>query len=895
MKQRFERNKRITIKLISMICLSIILAFLVPKGTFSATQTNSAPQFYGTTSITIKVGDTLDLKNSFYRIFAKDPEDGELTKDIKVTNNTVNTAQQGSYEISYEVSDSDNNTVSITVPVNVISEGERKIQRTLYTLPKISHMNNTEFYRGNEQDKQDLGIYIPADASVIVKQVNDTGKNLEVQFLNDDVLKENTNIYTFEDDSKEEEEIKFTNEKSFDSVPFVKTLYDTKGVTPVIEITLNDSVKPLDYYTYGDSMEEFKNQWNISKNEFAVLEGNRVTFLVPYNDLEDLGKSKKTDNSSDYQNDTFNSIDDLLTYYDELIEEYDEWIGLSYNPSKTTDQNIKTKFFIKANINGRGYAAYNYANYTYRTAYSLDTFLHNAYDGWAPLHEIGHGYQGSLKTKILALEEVSNNILAYYYQKENLQGSWFGNIEDMDKEIMQNVREKEESYLVRNGNENQGTENVDIYHLRLYGYINLLNKIGAKKSMAGLYSYYREEVNNASVFVQSINKAPDVFSIGFSNSSGYNVIPYFKEWKLKLDKNTENEIYSKDYPIVYFLRDLVKDDAQAEAIKKELNLEGIYSLVSNEDISAYNLKGNVNINLSIEEFNNLKGYDILLKSGGDVIKQVSVTSENLTISDVPIGAYEIETTRVDKTIAPRYVAVQQENTSDVTVTTENAELTGIKVTTLPSKTEYIEGENFDSTGMVVTATYDNGSTAPVTDYAVTDGDNLTVGQTSVTISYMENGITKTTEQEITVLEKLKINLGNYKETTESENIYLENIYPSTKISEFKNNIQTNGEIGIYKGTTEVTDTDAKIATGMTITISKNNEQKTYIAVVTGDLNGDGEMGNVDLLKVARYNAGLDSNLNGVYLKAADIYKDGSYADSKDLLKVARVLAGLENL
>ena len=77
-------------------------------------------------------------------------------------------------------------------------------------------------------------------------------------------------------------------------------------------------------------------------------------------------------------------------------------------------------------------------------------------------------------------------------------------------------------------------------------------------------------------------------------------------------------------------------------------------------------------------------------------------------------------------------------------------LTEISVTTAPSKTTYTAGENFDETGMVVTATYSDSSTAPVTGYTVTDGTALAEGKTSVTISYTEGGVTKTTTQAITV-------------------------------------------------------------------------------------------------------------------------------------------------
>lgn len=61
----------------------------------------------------------------------------------------------------------------------------------------------------------------------------------------------------------------------------------------------------------------------------------------------------------------------------------------------------------------------------------------------------------------------------------------------------------------------------------------------------------------------------------------------------------------------------------------------------------------------------------------------------------------------------------------------------IKITTPPTKTEYTAGEDFDPTGMVVTAVYDDNSKAvlPETGYTIFRGTGLTKGQTDVTIQY----------------------------------------------------------------------------------------------------------------------------------------------------------------
>lgn len=64
-----------------------------------------------------------------------------------------------------------------------------------------------------------------------------------------------------------------------------------------------------------------------------------------------------------------------------------------------------------------------------------------------------------------------------------------------------------------------------------------------------------------------------------------------------------------------------------------------------------------------------------------------------------------------------------------------SELTGIEITTPPTKVVYHDGELFDKTGMVVTGTYDDGSTKDVTNNCTIEpSTGLTAGTTKVTIT-----------------------------------------------------------------------------------------------------------------------------------------------------------------
>lgn len=94
---------------------------------------------------------------------------------------------------------------------------------------------------------------------------------------------------------------------------------------------------------------------------------------------------------------------------------------------------------------------------------------------------------------------------------------------------------------------------------------------------------------------------------------------------------------------------------------------------------------------------------------------------------------------------------------DVTVTAEFEDkpvtLESIAITSEPTKKTYTVGDTLDLSGLVVTAAYSDGSSAPVTNYtaAPDNGSTLnTEGTVSVTVSYTEGDITKTAAFDVQV-------------------------------------------------------------------------------------------------------------------------------------------------
>ena len=88
-------------------------------------------------------------------------------------------------------------------------------------------------------------------------------------------------------------------------------------------------------------------------------------------------------------------------------------------------------------------------------------------------------------------------------------------------------------------------------------------------------------------------------------------------------------------------------------------------------------------------------------------------------------------------------------TATVAVTVKKV-LVSIAITTQPTKTVYQYQESLDPTGMVVTATFSDGSTAAVLDYTYPTTNFSTLGRQVMKLEYTYEGITKSTDLVVTV-------------------------------------------------------------------------------------------------------------------------------------------------
>ena len=91
---------------------------------------------------------------------------------------------------------------------------------------------------------------------------------------------------------------------------------------------------------------------------------------------------------------------------------------------------------------------------------------------------------------------------------------------------------------------------------------------------------------------------------------------------------------------------------------------------------------------------------------------------------------------------------------------EERKLERIEITSQPNKTTYTEGEKFDSTGMIITAIYSDGTREIITNYSCFPVTELKKNNNEITVSYTYNGKTVTAKYPIEVKTQTQNNSGN---------------------------------------------------------------------------------------------------------------------------------------
>lgn len=538
------------------------------------------------------------------------------------------------------------------MPVIVTDDENTKIivERTLYTTPSVWNMDLAEFSRCNYGDRQMLGVFLKENQSIKARVIS-SETDFRIDYMNNNSLTEShSNLLKSGDWFTIENNV---NNISYDAVPLLRTPVLSKSNTQInkiykIELQFDETISPLNYYHYKDNEETYRNNWLLSQNSFSVIESETLLLVVPLTDINYM---------TNYYANGFKSLDKFLEYYQKVVEKMDEYVGLDFNPTKITDQNVRTKYLIKANSNGIG-AAYYAGDHVGVNNASMKTFFEM---NWGGLHELAHGYQGSLGKGEMLLGEVSNNILGYYIQTDkslyDRPGNWLGELPIIEED--------------KNSGRLSGKNFSEIdTTVRLYMIINLLDTFEKGTTYSKMFSWYREQLNNGRTMTNQ-----DAYVEAIADIYNINIIPYMEAWGLNISVELKNKMFNLNYPLINILADMVSPNLLNTIMTNE-NLSKKYSLVKNDILKKNNVKSNLSLEIQIDDISKLVEKILLLKDGKNIIEKYKIENSTIELANIPVGTYYLQMPILNGYSQELiYIQVSENSTNYYSYTYENLEET----------------------------------------------------------------------------------------------------------------------------------------------------------------------------------------------------------------------------
>jgi hypothetical protein len=506
--------------------------------------------------------------------------------------------------------------------------------KKIFTLEDPTWLKTAGVNKGINHDRQHLGIILAAGAELKIRQTNEAvSTNLQLRLLNDDSGTESTF-------SVGKEWLTVRNE--FPAVPFIDTPYIT--AEPTVEYSYPQSSKTLPLYRKNGSESNFFDLWDSQDAEFAVVDSDFATLLVPKIDKERLRKLEWVPN-----------IDGLIHYYDNIFTLYNDLTGLSFEPYRESDKNIPNRYFMKADKRGPG-AAYYGGSWTAESSNSVASFwLTPRPENWGSLHEIGHGYQGNfMQDRGFQVGEVWNNIYAATYQNIYLgEKVWSDGwqYEGKPQELFDTIR----GFITTQ-------KAVNSWDLRQKLYFLMLMKEKAGDAAFVHFNQHFRKVCNTTGIDYGVTLL-DGLSYSYAKVGKVDVTPFIQKVQGNISpKQIEKNVLTRA-KAVYPLCELVQA-AELPRVQSLLKLDSPLSLVDSRQLQVAELQGNLQLNFDIDQFREIYGETLSLMEGERYLLDSKITTPQLHIANLPIGVYTLMLPLGKKSkysVEQSYVIVKQGN------------------------------------------------------------------------------------------------------------------------------------------------------------------------------------------------------------------------------------------
>ncbi|EUJ23009.1 hypothetical protein PGRAN_09998 [Listeria grandensis FSL F6-0971] len=510
----------------------------------------------------------------------------------------------------------------------------------LYKLENPTWLNNAGLGKGIGHDKQDLGIILPANVELEIRQVNPKfTENLGMALLNDD--------------SRTEKNVSITSSwtkvsHTFTTVPFIYTTFGSEA--PIIEFKLTNAMKALPNYMQGDAEADFFKDWDSTDAEFALIKSRYFQILVSEKDKAYMKKMPH-----------FKTISELCDYYTHAFEKYNELAGLSFTPENPTDKNIPNKYFMKADKSsvGSNYAYYG-GSHTAASGDTVEPFLSTSL---LALHEIGHGYQGAFNDGSFTTNEVWNMLYAWTYNNS----VWKKDTSEAGIAAAKSAQKFKDDTM------DEWWHTTDKKPVNDWGdypkqeYLLLFLEKSGDKGLTTFNQEYRKLANTKG-FVANEHYLLDLVSKYFGQASGFDFTPVIQTSGGVMSKVQQEENRAKGYTAVAPLVELVPA-SKLETIQNLLGLKSYLNFVDTEQLAKSGLSGTATIHLDIDDLAQVKGQYLTIKNGKKEVKKVEITGKDISLGTLPNGIYTIDapTGKTAKYSLDNYYLRVKETTNECTI------------------------------------------------------------------------------------------------------------------------------------------------------------------------------------------------------------------------------------
>lgn len=535
-----------------------------------------APFMYGTDEAAIHAGDRFDVKDSRYRVQARDFEDGDVTSDIRVVSNGVNPDIPGDYTVSYSVTDSDGNIATMDTTVHVLAadstDGDWYVKRVYQNPNTWNTRELLRMNRGDYMDRQMIGVHVPS------------GKSIDVSFLNSPSTLAMTVDCPTNDSKTDGTRTSISSGKtvtlkasdSIDTIPMIKTPMLPRGegtrqqdIRVKVEYSDDDGIGAVHFWTDGDDEKAFIDSWSADgTHPFAYIETRAFEGMPTWSDLSTIKRLGT-------MNGWAASLTAWSDYWVKVMDKYDSMLGVSIRADNPLDQRVRTKYFCRANVHGFGGAYYNGGDHVgIHNANMWSIFEYN----WGGLHEVGHGYQGFMSVGNMYLAEVSNNIYGYQVQHDKsiykANGEWM----NFDaQETSQNAKRLNGEFKTFDDVGSVG---------KLYVIMNVFKSItpdNLEKSHAEFFTWARKKAQ-ASGTTQNV----DMLCRWLAEEHRIDAAPYFMAWGVTLPDSTLSYLDSDgtlDRALI--AGDALTSDAARSAYRSDNADSPLYALIPSSTAARY--------------------------------------------------------------------------------------------------------------------------------------------------------------------------------------------------------------------------------------------------------------------------------------------------------------------